>query len=186
MTSYPDLRYIIYVPFLHYHSASESLEGTARAFTSAIISHLPKGKTVHFEFHKPSDMTLSSIVSFHRIQISTRPEMYVGALHTIQTQPDVARSPDRVYPCFRNERPPLYADIERYKVFAVVLDRPNFVEDPGVLFVMTDGGKSKVWPGGNFELLGGPTFDYFETQVWRSAGMAEAARRLGMIVVDEV
>lgn len=177
MTSNPDLRYIVYAPFLHYPGVSDSLESTARAFTSAIVLHLPQGKTIHFEFHKPQDTTLSSIIAFHRTQTSKRPEMSVGALHNIQAQLT------RVYPCTRNERRPFFPDIERYKTFAVVLDKPNFVDEAGVLFAMTDGGKLKGNPG---DFFGGPNSDYFETQVLRSAGMAEAARRLGMLVLDEM
>lgn len=184
MTSDPDLRYIIYAPCLHYPSVSDSLESTARVFTSAIIAHLPKGKTIHFEFHKPQDTTLSPIMAFHRAQISTRPEMSEGALDDNQVQPDVASSPTRVYPCSRNERQPFYPDIERYKVFAVVLDKPNFVDEAGVLFAMTDGGKLRGNPEDFFGE--GPNSDYIETQVLRSAGMAEAARRLGMLVLDEM
>jgi hypothetical protein len=67
--------------------------------------------------------------------------------------------------------------------FAVVLDKPDFVDKAGVLFAMTDGDKLKGNPEDIFE---GPNSDYFETQVWRSAGMAEAARRMGMLVLDEM
>jgi hypothetical protein len=115
ITSDPDLRYIVYAPLLYYPGASDSLESTARLFTSAIHSHLSKGKTIHFEFHRPQDMTLSSIVAFHRTQISTRPEMSVSALHDIPVQPNASSSPTRVYPCSRNERQPFYPDIERCK-----------------------------------------------------------------------
>ena len=66
----------------------------------------------------------------------------------------------------------------------MVLDKPNFVEEAGVVFVMTDEGRLKGDPGNVFGA--GPNSDYFETQVWRSAGMAEAARRLGMLVLDEM
>jgi len=50
MTFDPDLRYIVYAPFLHYPGASASLKSTAWVFTSAIVSHLPKDKKIHFEF----------------------------------------------------------------------------------------------------------------------------------------
>jgi hypothetical protein len=109
--------------------------------------------------------------------------MSVGALHDIRVKPDAARSPTRVYPCSRNERHRSYPAIEWYKILVVVLDKPNFVDEAGVLFAMTDGGRLK---GNPEDIFDGPNSDYFETQVWRSAGMAETARRLGMLVWDEM
>lgn len=68
----------------------------------------------------------------------------------------------------------------------MVLDKPDFINQAGVLFVMADGGRCKQHPGDIHESCGGPNSDYYKTQVWRSAGMAEAARRLGMVVFDEM
>lgn len=180
MPSGPDLRYIIYAPFL-LHYPDHSLDSTARALTSAITPHLPEGKTIQFEFYRPPDTSLSSIISFHRDLLRTRPDFQVGALHNISTpQPgnnEMIQS--RVYPCLRREFPPFNTFMEEpYRVFAVVLDKLDFINETGVLFVLTDGGKQKPQMGIDV--------DYCETQVWRSGGMAEVARRLGMLILDEM
>lgn len=177
----PNIRYSIYVPFLHYSGGNYSLETVARAFTSAVISHFPQGKTIHLEFHKPPNVSLSSIIFFHRGILRFRPEMSVGALHNIST------GGTRVYPCARSEHLPVGFQQERepYKVFAVVLDKPDFINENGVLFILTDGGKMIAEPTNETTDEPGPYSDYYETQVWRSAGMAEVARRLGMRALVE-
>jgi hypothetical protein len=119
--------------------------------------------------------------------MTSRPNMSVGAIHTIKTKPDIIpRTPTRFYPCTQNEQRPFFPNIERYKTFLVVLDKPNFVEENGVLFLMTDGGKFIKRPWDEIGISGGPSSDYLETQVWRSAGMAEVARRLGMLVLEDM
>lgn len=55
----PDLRYAIYVPFLHGLDAQFDLHNIAKAFTVALRSHLPDDKTLHFEFRKPHESALS-------------------------------------------------------------------------------------------------------------------------------
>jgi len=50
---------------------------------------------------------------------------------------------------------------------------------------MSDGGKLN---GGANDLSGflmGPNDDHLETQVWQSPGIAEVARRLGMLALEE-
>lgn len=190
MTSDPDLRYVVYAPFLHCLGGVHiTLEITARAFTSAIVSHLPAGKTVHFEFHKPPDTSFASIISFHRDLLRARPEMSVGALHNIpQLDGAAVTNLSRIYPHARSERHPLQLLLfmEPYKVFAVVLDKPDFINQAGVLFVMADGGRYRQLPGDVHGVGGGPDSDYFEMQVWRSAGVAEAARGLGMLALEKL
>lgn len=46
----PDLRYIVYVPFLHSYNTSITLEQTAKAFTHSVMTHLPTSRTAHSEF----------------------------------------------------------------------------------------------------------------------------------------
>jgi hypothetical protein len=179
ISSSPDLRYLVYAPFLHYPGVKDSLESTGKLFSASITSHLPSGKT--------QEPTLSSALSLHRTQMTSRPNMSVGAIHTIKTKPDIIpRTPTRFYPCTQNEQRPFFPNIERYKTFLVVLDKPNFVEENGVLFLMTDGGKFIKRPWDEIGISGGPSSDYLETQVWRSAGMAEVARRLGMLVLEDM
>ena len=187
ISSSPDLRYLVYAPFLHYPGVKDSLESTGKLFSASITSHLPSGKTIHFEFQKPQEATLSSALALHRTQMTSRPNMSVGAIHRIKTKPDIIpRTPTRIYPCTQNEQRPFFPQIERYKTFLVVLDKPNFIEENGVLFLMTDGGKFMKHSWDEFEISGGPSSDYLETQVWRSAGIAEVARRLGMLVLEDM
>lgn len=107
--------------------------------------------------------------------------MSVGALHNVSTGGTC------VYPCARSEHLPVGFQQERepYKVFAVVLDKPDFINENGVLFILTDGGKMIAEPTNETTDEPGPYSDYYETQVWRSAGMAEVARRLGMLALVE-
>jgi len=96
--SEPHLRYFVYASFLPYPRLTESLKLAARSSFSAIISHLFKGKTIYFEFHKPSDTSLSSVIALYREQIKARPEMAVGALHKVETKTGVAGTLTRVVP----------------------------------------------------------------------------------------
>lgn len=182
-----DLRYIIYVPFLHSYNTTMTLERTAKAFTSSMITHLPTGKTLHFEFYLPSDARYSTMSSHFTNQISTRSDMTVGA----RFQPRVSSEQDtpavhaRYYPCTRSERNPLppNARVERYNTFIVILDRPDFTVSAGVLFLLTDGGKYQTQLD---DVEDGSDLDYAETQVWRSAGMEEVARRLGLLTGKQI
>jgi hypothetical protein len=177
----PDLRYIIYAPFLHPAHTSNTLENVAKTFSSSLISHLPSGLTIHLEFQIPPSPTLSTIISQHRSLLTSRPDFTIGALHTIQGQ-----SQQRYYPCTRNESQALFPPKERYETFAVVLDKENFWEEQGVLFVMTDGGRFKplLDEQGNVAWDGSES-NFDEIVVLRSAGVEEVARRLGMLVLDE-
>jgi hypothetical protein len=186
ISSSPDLRYLIYVPFLNHPGVGDSLETIGKIFSASILSHLPAGKTIHFEFYRPADATLSSALALHRTLMRLRPRLSVGAIHKIKTKPDIATTPTRFYPCTPNEQRPFYPDIERYKTFLVVIDKQNFIEENGVLFLMTDGGRFIKQPWDELGIAGGPHSDYLETQAWRSAGIAEAARRLGMHVLEDM
>ncbi|KAL4770822.1 hypothetical protein BDW60DRAFT_223691 [Aspergillus nidulans var. acristatus] len=65
-----------------------------------------------------------------------------------------------------------------YRIFAVVLDRPNFVEEAGVYFYM-----SEYTPSVDLPPEAQPHPD--DTEVWRVAGMKEVSRLLGMLGVGE-
>ncbi|KAI9746310.1 MAG: hypothetical protein M1818_000021 [Claussenomyces sp. TS43310] len=180
VSSESDLRYLIHIPFLSYSSTNSTLESVAEAFTFSIISFLPAGKTVHFEFHKSPSASLSTIVSFHRSQLSARPDFNLGALSLMEG------CGARVYPCTRNEHQTSYPPIEQYQTFVVVLDKANFVNAQGVLFVMTDRVKLKPLIGEDRTedlVWDASTGDYDETLVLRSASMEGVARRLGMTVL---
>ncbi|EEA26607.1 hypothetical protein TMatcc_005118 [Talaromyces marneffei ATCC 18224] len=170
----PDLQYVIYVSFAH---ISSQLPSIALAFTAAIIENLPRGKTVNFEFHSASSQSLSAILASHRNVMNARPGTAVGAYkHESQT---------RIFPQHRQEDCPETALRERepYHTFFVVVDRPDFLIAPGVLFFLTDGNEvTDEWrqnvPQQMFEH---ERNDYWPYQVWRSAGMPEVARRLAML-----
>jgi hypothetical protein len=178
----PDLRYIIDVPFLHAASTSTTtLENVAKTFSSSIVAHLPSNLTIHLEFHTATSSTLTTIISQHRSFLISRPDFTIGALHTIQNQPQ-----QRFCPCTRNESQSLFPPKERYKTFAIVLDKANFWEEQGVLFVMADGGRLKplLDEQGNVAWDGSES-DFDAVLVVRSAGVEEVARRLGMLVLSE-
>ncbi|KAK5118640.1 hypothetical protein LTR85_008105 [Meristemomyces frigidus] len=146
MSAMPSLRYIIYTPFLHLPGFEDSLEQTAKAFTAALTSRLPAETTVHLEFRKPQEPTLSSVLHDHRTAMQSRPADWIGALVTIADQgaaspdgPGTSPTPVRLYPY---EVLPINVSFDRYKTFAVILDRPDFISGPGVLFLLTDGGKN--------------------------------------------
>jgi hypothetical protein len=65
-----------------------------------------------------------------------------------------------------------------YRIYAVVLDRPNFVEEAGVYFYM-----SEYTPSVDLPPEAQPHPD--DTEVWRVAGMKEVSRLLGMLGVGE-
>ncbi|KAL2869905.1 uncharacterized protein BJX67DRAFT_378950 [Aspergillus lucknowensis] len=180
----PDLQYLIYAPFLSHLQASASalLERTARLFTAALISHLPPSKTVNLHFHIPASASpfWSAIHPAHRAALALHgPEdLPIGALQTFSADESPA-TPHRVSP---QRRPDTLGTARislarHHRVFAVVLDRPTLVSEAGVYFYMTDYDNSNdpvpTWP------------ERPDTEVWRSAGMREVARRLGMLAVEE-
>lgn len=173
-----DLQYIIYISFTH---TSSQLPSIVQAFTAAIIENIPHGKTINFEFHSASSQSLSAILASHRDIMNARPEMVVGAYkHESQT---------RIFPQNRDEDCPetLLRHREPYQTFFVIVDRPDFLTAPGVLFFLTDGNEvtdecRQSVPQQMFEH---ERSDYWPYRVWRSAEMPEVARRLAMLRLEQ-
>ncbi|KAK4550479.1 hypothetical protein LTR36_000058 [Oleoguttula mirabilis] len=190
----PDLRYVVYIPFLHKPGYEGKLEEVARAFTSAVMLRLAQGSTVKFDFRTPPEPTLSSIVESHKSYMATKPDAYIGALKDIGSWtippkrkflPEETPTPSRLYPCTREEELPLNLQFERYETFIVILDKPGFIDGTGVLFLLTDGGRlNKLLPSSNPLHDSDP--DFVETQVWRSTDMSTVVRRLAMLAAMPV
>lgn len=188
-TSAPDLRYVIYVPFLHQPGMSETLEQAAKAFTHEVTSRISGKKTISFEFCKPPSRSLSSILAAQRE--TDQSENYYGALTTFanesEERSDEGSTRVRAHPIARTEHAEendsAKAEFEPYQTFIVVLERPDFDRvGGGVLFLLADGGRLK--PSADRELP--PSMkpvlqDYVEMELWRCAGMDEVARRLQMV-----
>ncbi|KAK5137056.1 hypothetical protein LTR08_001065 [Meristemomyces frigidus] len=187
----PDLRYVVYVPFLHHDNVRQTLEEIARSFTSAVMLRLDPGKTVTFAFRIPPQPTMSSILADCRQYLQSKPDDYIGALtsfapsqtlvHRYASQ--IGPIPARLHPINRDDglghNLPATCGHEPFHTFAVVLDRPDFIDGPGVLFMLTDNekGHSGLRKTGR---------DIGELHVWRSAGMNEVVKRLAMQVVMPV
>lgn len=183
----PDLQYIIYVAFPH---TDLELTPIAQAFTAAIIDNIPHGKTINFEFHTASSLSLGAILASHRNLMNSRPGIAVGAYQPTMSTSGATPETTRVFPQGREED---WIDThirEPYRTFFVVLDRPDFLTGPGVLFFLTDGNeitdewkqeKQNLDPGADSAQRG----DCWEYQVFRSVGMPEVARRLAMLTLEE-
>ena len=171
VTSEIELQYIIYIAF-PYKQLELELMTIAKAFTDAIIENLPRGKTVNFELFS-ADQSLAAILAWHRDLVNSRPDITVGALHQgSRGFPQKRHEPDVEIPL----------DREPYRTFFVILDRPDFLTGPGVLFFLTDGNEiTDEAMGRNVCKPKDQREDYAVYQVWRSAGMSEAARRLAVI-----
>ncbi|KAJ5201177.1 hypothetical protein N7449_005980 [Penicillium cf. viridicatum] len=166
-----ELQYVIYVQFLADIEIEQErttlLETTARTFTAAIISHLPVPKTVYFEFRIPSSSSLSSLISAppNGFDIGASHEFEAGLETFIRALPQGS--------CNYSFRP--FA----HHYFTVVLDKPTFIQEPGVLFFT-------LWADPALEIEIGPdstTDPIIETR--RGAGIYEATKRLGMLSVEE-
>ncbi|KAK4540674.1 hypothetical protein LTR36_009005 [Oleoguttula mirabilis] len=185
--SEPDLRYVIYVPFLHQPGMGDKLEQVAMAFTHQITSRLSGHKTISFEFCKPPYRDIASILAIHRDRFQA--EGYIGALTTFPDKSDERSSAGcvRAHPIARTEgaeeNDPAKADYEPYRTFAVVVESARFSHEPGcVLFLHADGGKFKPERDQDIPTSMRDEFqDYVEMQLWRCAGMDEVARRLQMV-----
>ncbi|RAH52510.1 hypothetical protein BO85DRAFT_454021 [Aspergillus piperis CBS 112811] len=173
----PELRYIIYVTFTHSNESPLTLQMIGRAFTAAILESLPEGKTVYFEFYSAPNKSIGATLSSHRELMKSRPEMGVAVSPTSLGQ-SARKFPQKGY----NRENPRHR--EPYQTFFVVLDRPDFLTGPGVLFFLTDGDEItdeamrtvyKLYM--EWEQPG----DYDIFRVWRSIGIHEAALRLAMI-----
>ncbi|GAD98476.1 conserved hypothetical protein [Paecilomyces variotii No. 5] len=167
----PDLRYIIYIIFPH---RGLDLAQVAQAFTAEFLRSLPSQKSIHFVFSSLPDPSLSSVLSFHRDLISSRPEMTVGTLQTALLQLDNASRRVRCFPMTRCEDERYNEHREPYRIFGVLLDRPDFLTASGALFLLSDGNKIKS-EGDEDD---GIYRDYKETQIWRSVGIPAVAQRL--------
>jgi hypothetical protein len=173
----PDLQYVIYVSFAH---TSSQLLFIAQVFTAAVIENLRCRKTINFEYHSAPSQSLSAILASHRNVMNARPDMAVGAYkHESQT---------RIFPQHRQEDYPeiVLREREPYQTFFVIVDRPDFLTAPGVLFFLTDGNEvtdewRQKFPEQRFEH---ERAGYWPYQVWRSAGMPEVARRLAMLGLE--
>lgn len=207
-TAPPDLSYVVYAPFVptiladardeplgSTDGAQQNLSlltSVARTFTSALLGHMSPAKTVFLQFHarQPRSGGASSLGSIvaHCRDTQSRIADSIGALVTT-TREDGTQQRQRLCPCTNSERRERQPPVERYRTFAVVLDRPDFIEAPGVLFVMADGGKYKPLldeHGRPFENpVIGPHCDYNEFLVLRSHGMADVARRLAMLAFED-
>lgn len=170
-TSETDLQYTIHIAF-PYEQLGLDLVVIAEAFTAAIIDNLPREKTINFEFFS-ADPSLAALLASHRNLINSRPERAVGALHQgIRSFPQERHESETEIP----------SDREPYRTFFVVLDRPDFLTGPSVLFFLTDGNEVT-----DKAIQSNPCTpedersDYAVYQVWRSAGMIEVAGRLAMM-----
>ncbi|KAK6814470.1 hypothetical protein RU639_009372 [Aspergillus parasiticus] len=168
VTNYPldseyDLQYVIYVQFLADIEQDKTLlETTARTFTAGIISHLPAPKTIYFEFRIPGSSCLSSLLSAppNGFDVGASHEFEAGT--TMRALPQINRD-------FSIRPLP-------HHFFTVVLDKPSFIQEPGVLFYT-------LWTDPR-QYIESQTGDIIiETR--RSAGIHEAARRLAMLAVEE-
>ncbi|CAP80281.1 hypothetical protein E8E15_007562 [Penicillium rubens] len=164
-----DLQYVIYVQFLAHIEQERTavLETTARTFTAGIMSHLPLPKSMYFEFRIPDSDSLSSLISSppNGFDIGASHEFEAGSGTFIRALPQGSRD--------YSFRP--YA----HHYFTVVLDKPSFIQEPGVLFFT-------IWsdPLPEVDIDPDTTTDrVIETR--RSAGIYEATRRLAMLSVED-
>lgn len=190
----PDLRYVVYAPFLHLPGQEHRLSIVAREFTSAMLSRLESGKTVTLDFRKPPKPTLSSIVKAHSSYMAAKPADYIGALNRVKSldvppdlvyQPEEPTIPTRLYPCTRSEDLPLNLRFERYQTFIIILDKPDFIDGSGVLFLLSDGGRYNKHLPARVGDWREPEPDIKETQVWRSPDMDTVVSRLAVQIAPQ-
>lgn len=191
----PDLKYVVYVPFLHQPGAAEKLEEAAKAFAAAMETRLPPigmaGKTFLLDFHKPSETSDSCILGLYRalhqpagsigfLTASNEAEQPPGT----QSQESSAGSQHRrLHPININPHmtlnDPSTCGFEPYRTFVIILDRPDFATDSekgtagvaAVRLLLADGGNN----------IEDAEMDYLEIQVWRSLGMDEVVKRLTLM-----
>jgi hypothetical protein len=180
-----DLQYLVYAPFLSHwrnvpHSSIPLLKATARLFSSSLLFHLPSHKTINLKFFIPDSTSWSSIRPAHSHLIQTLIAPFpVGARHTI-TVAGSSSEIHRIYPQYLTDT---VGAAERMltnpcRILAVVLDRPNFVEEAGVYFYMSEYTSSVDIPP---EMEPQPD----DTEVWRVVGMKEVSGLLGMVGVGK-
>ncbi|KAJ5100503.1 hypothetical protein N7456_006555 [Penicillium angulare] len=154
-----DIRYVIFVQFLADIQDPDLLETTGRLFTAHVLSMLDSNKTVQFDF-RISGASLSYILPFPK-------NITVGALYSSEDG-----SKRRVLPLQPHDIGKL--PCETCEEFSVVLDRPEFITEPGVLFVMNN-----IGPNDDSDRT------IRKAEVRRSAGMPEVTRRLAMLALEE-
>lgn len=166
MASEPDLRYIIHVAFplsdLH-------LAQVAKAFTSTLMEKISGSKSVYFEFHS-SYVSFSHIVAKHRALLESRPEITIGGIQDVLLTVDEPPKNMRIFPQTRSPSHGYGYTSKPYCTFAVILDRPNFLTAPGVLFLFAN--RSELQEDHNPASAPDSTddeelSDILEYQVWR-------------------
>ncbi|KAJ5334058.1 uncharacterized protein N7506_007841 [Penicillium brevicompactum] len=187
----PDIQYIIHAAFLSFIRDTVRLpllQCTARLFTASISSHLPADKSLNLKFFIPDSLSFSAIrpaqnevLKILSEQTEEDPEnsFLVGALHKVSTGDDQLQTWKHVTPQIPEQQIITGQGrfCEPFRLFAVVLDRANFVSESGVYFYMAylDGSEN---PGPSME--DAPD----DTQVVRGVDMSTVAGRLGMLVLD--
>ncbi|KAJ5121652.1 uncharacterized protein N7515_009613 [Penicillium bovifimosum] len=186
----PDIQYIVHAAFLSHigdAAGSSIFESTARLFTASMVSNLPANKTLTLKFFIPKSNSWSAIrpaqnevleiLSQQNEEKNRENPFSIGALHNITTgdsQPLAAKR-------FTPQEPDQYikssqgaCDDSEFRMFTVVLDRAKFVSEAGVYFYMTDSDESED-----------PDTSSDDTIVSRVVDMNTAARRLGVVALDE-
>ncbi|KAL4813742.1 hypothetical protein BDW67DRAFT_177578 [Aspergillus spinulosporus] len=172
--------YLVYTPFLSHwrnvpHSSIALLKATARLFSSSLLFHLPSRQTINLKFYIPESTSLSSIRPAHNhLQALTTP-FPVGARHTVPVTGSSSKI-HRIYPQYQSDTVGAAKCmlISPYRMFTVVLDRPNFVEEADVYFYM-----SEYAPSVDLPPEAQPHPD--DTEVWRVVGTKEVSMLLGMV-----
>ncbi|RAH72480.1 uncharacterized protein BO66DRAFT_317490 [Aspergillus aculeatinus CBS 121060] len=177
--SEPDLRYIVHLKFSH--SVPDFIR-MAQAFTSALVANLPDQRSIHLNFRQSSTSglaSLGSVVDSHRALVASQPCLGIGAMQTIRLKQDRSTVRMRTFPNSRTEQEGAIVFSQGCKTFLVILDRPDFLTVPGVLFLQADMDKrdeDDTWFGfRNTDLY----------QVWRCLTMEWVARRLAMLSLEE-
>lgn len=164
------------------------MQCTTRLFTASISSHLPANKSLNLKFFIPNSLSFSAIhlAQYEVLKILSEqteedPEnsFPVGALYKISTGDDQPQTWKRVTPQI-TEKQIITGQgrfCDTFHLFAVVLDRANFVSEAGVYFYMAylDGSEN---PDPSME--DAPD----DTQVVRGVDMSTVVARLGMVVLD--
>ncbi|KAL2828495.1 hypothetical protein BDW59DRAFT_178849 [Aspergillus cavernicola] len=186
-TAEPDLQYLVHAPFLSHLPDITTLaliESTARLFTAAFLYHLPAPKRVNFKFTVPESTSWSAILPAHHNALTNHQTKFpLGARHIFSSDPGTNEPPaaHRVTPQSSDGMIEAVSSNlkDPYTVFAVVLDRATFVNEAGIYFYIS--GYSNHGERRPFDPKPHPD----DTEVWRSPGIADAARRLGTLVGEE-
>jgi hypothetical protein len=157
-----DLQYVIHVPFLADNTDNLSLlERTAHIFTTHILAKIGSAR-IRLEF-QISGSSLASVLS------NPNPnDLPIGALYNTKD----GSKQKRLVPLQHSNVGivPNYA----CEQFAVILDRPAFITEPGILFLIENmESKPEFGPSSR------------ETIIRRSGGVTEASRRLAMLDLKE-